>query len=78
MEPKIKDGDFVIARKTKDVKNGGVAVCVNDGEALIKKIQKEVDQVILISFNHDYPPFLATGDFRIEGEIKSIITHKLE
>lgn len=78
MAPKINDGDFVIARKTKDVGNGGVAVCVNDGEALIKKIQKEIDQVILISFNPDYPPFLAAGDFRIEGEIRGIITNKLE
>ena len=40
MAPKINDGDLVIARKVKDAGSGVMVVCVNNREALIKKIQK--------------------------------------
>jgi repressor LexA len=78
MEPRICEGDYIIARKTNVVDNGRIAVCVNNGEALIKKVQIEKDRVILISLNSKYAPFLAQDDFRVEGEVKSVITNKLE
>lgn len=78
MEPRIYDGDYVIARKVQATDSGSVVVCVNDGEAIIKKVQKENGKVILISLNANYPPFIASEDFRVEGEVKSIITNKLE
>jgi len=78
MEPKINEGDFVIARKIDDADNGSVVVCVNNGEALIKKIKKEKDGVILISLNSKYQPFLSSDDFRIEGEVKGVITNKIK
>jgi len=77
MEPKINEGDLVIARKTNDADSGSIVVCVNDGEALIKKIKKEGESIILISLNPKYQPFLATQDFKIEGEARGIITNKV-
>ncbi len=77
MEPKINDSDLVIVRKADDADNGSVVVCVNDGEALIKKIKKERRNTILISLNPKYQPFLADKNFRIEGEVRGIITNKV-
>jgi repressor LexA len=81
MTPKISEGDFVIVKKTDDAENGSIVACVNDGEALIKKIGKEIEgkkkRIILISFNPKYPPFLAKDDFKIEGEVKGVITNKI-
>ena len=65
-----------IARQSQDVENGKFAVCVNNGEALIKKIQKDSNSTILISLNSSHTPFIAANDFRIIGEIKGIISRE--
>lgn len=77
MEPKIHDGDLVIARRTSHLENGKVYVCVNDGEALIKRVQLDGNKQILHSFNAAVQPFIAHKDFRIEGEVKAIISRKV-
>lgn len=77
MEPSIHDGDLVIVRKFALVDNGKIVVCINDGEALIKKLKREGRSVILSSINPDYPPFLASKHFRIEGEVKGIISNRI-
>ena len=69
MSPKINNGDLVIAKKAKNAENGSTVVCINDGEALIKKIQKG-KETILVSSNPSYEPFVAAKDFRIEGIVK--------
>jgi repressor LexA len=78
MLPKINSGDYVIAKKADKANDGEVIVCVNKGEALIKKIkiEKSGKGIILVSFNNDFEPFLAAKDFRIEGIVKGIITNK--
>jgi len=78
MEPKLNEGDIVVARKAGNVESGKVAVCVNNGEAIIKKIQKEGNRTILISVNPIYPPFLAANDFRIVGEVKGVFSLSLD
>ncbi len=82
MAPKINEGDLVIAKKNDNPESGSIVVCVNNGEALIKKIEIEKDKnkkrYILISLNSKYPPFLAKSDFRIEGEVRGVITSKFE
>jgi repressor LexA len=79
MEPKISEGDLVIAKKTNDADNNSIVICANKGESLIKKIKKEKDDIILISINSEkYQPFLADREsFKIEGEVKTVITNKL-
>lgn len=76
MSPKITDGDLVIARKAKNAENGSTVVCINDGEALIKKIQKG-REIILISTNPSYEPFMAAKDFRIEGIVRGVYSYRL-
>lgn len=82
MAPKINEGDLVIVKRNHNPENGSIVACVNGGEALIKKIRIEKDKnkkrYILISLNPKYPPFLAKDDFRIEGEIRGIISSKFE
>ena len=77
MTPKINEGDIVIGRRIDDVDSGRVAVCVNNGEALIKKVQKEKQGNILVSLNPKYPPFLAADDFRVVGEVRGVISNKV-
>lgn len=74
MEPKICEGDLVIARKADVADSGSIVVCVNDGEAIIKKMQIDDGKTILLSLNSKYPPFVAAEDFRVEGEVRGIIT----
>ncbi|MBU0976477.1 MAG: transcriptional repressor LexA [Patescibacteria group bacterium] len=74
MEPKIQKGDLVVVRKTSTADSGNIVVCVNDGEAIIKKFQKENGRIILNSLNPKYSPFLASDDFRIEGEVRGVIS----
>lgn len=76
MSPKINNKDLVIARKTNDAENGSIVVCINNGEALIKKIQKG-DSTILISLNSEnYQPFVASDDFRIEGVVRGVYSYE--
>jgi repressor LexA len=74
MEPLIHEGDIVIARKVNATENGRLVVCVNNGEALIKRYyQPDSEHVLLESENKAYGPFMA-GDFTIEGEVKGVIS----
>lgn len=75
MSPKINDKDLVVVRKTNDAENGNIVLCINDGEALIKKIQKG-NQIILTSLNPKYEPFIASKDFRIEGVVRGIYSYE--
>jgi repressor LexA len=73
MLPRIAEGDWVIVRKANDAESGSLVVCVNNEEALIKKIQKEIKGPILVSLNPTYPPFFAAEDFRIIGKVMGFI-----
>lgn len=75
MYPKINDGDLVIVKKTNVADNGSIVVCVNDGEALIKKIQKDKKGKILVSLNPQYAPFSAARDFRVIGTVAGFISY---
>lgn len=76
MEPKIKAGDLIIAQKQSHAENGDIVVCVNQGEALVKKFVREGNVIILHSLNHQkYHPFLASEDFRIEGIVKNVLQY---
>lgn len=77
MLPRISNGDLVFVRQTDNAQNGDTVVCVNDGEALIKKYQKDKKQVVLSSLNSEkYSPFTAAEDFRVEGIVKGVLSYK--
>ena len=78
MEPRIKDGDLIIVKKTPTADSGEVVVCVNNGEAMIKMLQKEDRRIFLVSLNNKYAPFTADeDDFHIEGAVRAIMSHSL-
>jgi len=80
MEPKIHEGDLIILRRTNEAKDGKIYACVNDGACLIKKLQFDAKNQswILVSLNPSFPPFTASHDLRVEGEVRSIISGKIE
>ena len=77
MSPKIHDGDLVIARKAKNGESGSTVVCVNNGEALIKRIVLKGKQRILVSTNTSFEPFVAAEGFRIEGLVRGVYSYRL-
>ncbi len=78
MEPKIYNGDFIVAKKSQIALDGDIVVCSHNSTAKIKKIQFSNDHssAVLISFNHaKYPPeFISEGELIIEGIVKAIFT----
>jgi repressor LexA len=78
MAPKINNGDLIIAQKMESAENGKIIVCVNDGETLIKKLQREKRGNILVSLNHAYPTFLASKDFRVVGEVRGVLSYTVD
>jgi len=77
MLPKINPGDFVVVEKSNKAENGVTALCVNDGQVLIKKINLQNKKVILVSLNTEFEPFIAAEDFRVEGIIRGVISNKM-
>ena len=79
MEPKISDGDLLIAMKADRCENGEIAVCVNNEKVLVKKVVKNEQDLSLYSFNDKYEPIRANPDaFHIEGIVKGVISYNLK
>jgi repressor LexA len=76
MEPKIKEGDIIIAKKQSAAEHGDIIVCVFKLEALIKKLSRIDGIVSLISLNDKYPArhVMDENDFKIEGVVKNIMS----
>lgn len=75
MEPKIGDGDLVLARENPDPAPGSLVVVVHNEVVKIKKYQVADNRGMLISLNESYPPeVVKKGDeFRKCGVIKNVI-----
>lgn len=77
MSPKINDGDLVIAKRSENAENGSIAVCINKGESLIKRIIRKGKEIILVSLNHAYEPFMADKDFRVVGVVRGVYSYRV-
>jgi len=75
MSPRINDKDLVIAKKSSHAPDGSIIVCVNNEEALIKKLHSHEKTKILTPINQKYAPIPISSDFRIEGIVKGIISN---
>ena len=76
MEPKIFDGDIIIARKQNTANHGDIVVCSLNEKVLIKKIVRVNDIISLISLNQElYHPIRVLEDdsFVISGVVKNIL-----
>lgn len=58
IEAGISEGDLVLLRKTPDVENGAIAAVYIDGEATLKKIYRDKDNIVLQPCNRDYSPIV--------------------
>lgn len=74
---RIVDGDLLLIRKQDDVENGEIAAVLIDGDAVLKRVYKTNDAIILQSENPKYQPIiLAKGDMgniRIIGKLKKVV-----
>jgi repressor LexA len=80
MRPRIWNGDFVIAQKAQAIIDKAIMVCVNEGEALIKQVNIQKNNVLLlISLNPEYAPIVTTTKkFHVEGIVKGVISRNFE
>lgn len=74
---RIMDGDLLLIRRQDDVENGEIAVVLIDDEAVLKRVYKTGDNVILQSENPKYQPIILTkgdmGNIRIIGKLKKVV-----
>jgi repressor LexA len=62
LEEDIKDGDYIICRKTDSAHNGQLVVAITDNEnATLKRIYKEKDKVRLQPANKNYKPIFSNN-----------------
>lgn len=72
MAPAISENDYVIAKKDSSPIEGEIVVCVNDGQAMIKRYSRSQRKIVLESVNTKFRPIIASEDFRVEGVVKGI------
>lgn len=78
MEPKIYEGDIVIAKKQNIAEHGDIVVCSLDENVLIKKYVKQNNAISLISINQEkYHPLgiSETNQLFISGIVKNILQY---
>ncbi|PZM62628.1 LexA family transcriptional repressor [Paenibacillus dendritiformis] len=56
---RIFDGDLLLIRKQPEVENGEIAAVLIDDEAVLKRVYKVGDQLVLQSENPNFPPIFA-------------------
>ncbi|GKU81244.1 transcriptional repressor LexA [Niallia sp. NCCP-28] len=74
---RIMDGDLLLIRKQNEIENGEIAaVCIGD-EAVLKKVYKSGENVILQSENPNYPPIVLdkNKNIRIIGKLKKVVVN---
>jgi repressor LexA len=78
MEPKISNGDFVIAAKNVVPKSGDIVVCSHNAMAKIKKLMfsDSPQSMFLVSLNANYPPEMVSEDeLVVEGVVKGVYSY---
>ena len=73
----ITDGALLLIRRQDDVENGEIAAVLIDDEAVLKRIYKSGDTIILQSENPNYQPIIINKndmkDIRIIGKLKKVV-----
>ncbi|MDF9845409.1 repressor LexA, partial [Paenibacillus sp. PastF-1] len=73
---RIYDGDLLLIRQQEEVEDGEIAAVLIDDEAVLKKVYKQNNALILQSTNPNYPPIVLTGgetNIRIIGKLKKVV-----
>jgi repressor LexA len=74
MKAGIMDGDIVIIEKCDRANDGDIVVAlVNEEEVTLKRLRREVGQVVLMPENDAYQPIrLPPSQVRIQGKLRSL------
>lgn len=73
MEPTIHSGDFLLCQKTSDCKNGDLVILAAETEyAIVRKLLKKNNSIILTSFNPDVEPLYYSEEEILKKKIKFI------
>ncbi|NMH72821.1 repressor LexA [Bacillus sp. RO2] len=72
---RILDGDLLLIRKQHEVENGEIAAVNIDGDAVLKRVYKEGDSIILQSENPKFPPIIVNSNKQIQilGKLKRTV-----
>jgi repressor LexA len=66
----ILDGDLIAVHRTPDALDGQIVVARIEDEITVKRLRTEMDRVLLLPENPDFPPIVVdarAGSFAIEG-----------
>ncbi|MGQ2982110.1 LexA family protein [Flavobacterium sp.] len=69
----IGKGDLLIIDRSLDAANGALAVCVIDGEFLLRRIFRTKAEVMLLANDNDSAPVPLAGDIQIWGIVKCVV-----
>ncbi|MCM3454442.1 transcriptional repressor LexA [Heyndrickxia oleronia] len=72
---RILDGDLLLIRRQDDVENGEIAAVAIGDEAVLKRVYKTNNNIILQSENPKYPPIVLDDkkNIRIIGKLKKVV-----
>lgn len=71
---RVSEGDLLLIRKQPDVENGEIAAVLVGDEAVLKRVYKNGNQLVLQSENPKYPPIFAPpAEAKIIGKLKKIV-----
>lgn len=80
MEPKIYEGDVVIAKRQNSAENNDLVVCSYNEKVIIKKLILGTNGAGLYSLNSQKHPVISVNDddsFFIAGVVKNILSYNL-
>lgn len=72
---RIHEDDLLLIRRQDEVENGEIAAVMINGEAVLKRVYKTSDSLILQSENPKYPPLVVPPykDVKIIGKLKRVV-----
>lgn len=73
---RIFEGDLLLIRKQEEVEDGEIAAVLIDDEAVLKKVYRQGNTLVLQSANPDYPPIIcgeSGSNIRIIGKLKKVV-----
>ena len=71
MQPSFEDGEYVFIKLTKDIRSGQFAAIIVDGEAYLKKVYINDNNLRLVSLNKEYEDIIVdeTSDIEVVGSV---------
>jgi DNA polymerase V len=73
----IARGDLLIIDRSRDAINGVMAVCVVDGEFVLKRIFRTKDSVMLLAHDADASPLQLAGEVQVWGIVIYVVKMKV-